>query len=584
MSEAQSAPPAASPPASPLGARAAALVEKVRRAGVAVESPLLVRELRTLLRGRKFFVSHIIVLVVLSGVLLIAATTSAMTGSGDSSAVGTALFWSFVVGLGTVVIFLVPAFSCTALTTERESKTLELLLTTTIRPWEIVWGKLLSALVVILLFMVSALPLVTVCFLFGGISPWDLAMLYLGVTFCTMVVSSMSLAVSAFCRESKSSVVIAYVLTIVFLGLVFFGGAWMVDEFSGSRGLDAFRSWFSGLPWDEKAMLLIVPQFLGAGAFALNFAAAANRLKPATVNRTTGVRAIWLACLVGAVVLYMLGLHVAIEHSRLGGGDWEAVMILTLSLAAPFLWISALFFASDETRLSPRLMEDSERLGGLRLPLRIFMPGPASGLAFVAVCTALLLGGTGLYATSCAMAFSEGEVGWRYLQAALPAGLFVLTAAGIAAFLSGCGLKRTGAGFAAFGFSVLLAFGPLIHLGCRQAVAGDDAPSTLWNMHYLSPVLAMISGWAEPGSGRMVTFFAPDEGQLPVPGEGLPLWLVSTAAYALLAMGVWALALTRIAVTRSRWKAELAAAQAAARPAAPAGPPAVTGAAGEAQP
>ena len=63
--------------ASVLAGGAARLVEKLRRAGVALESPILVREMRTLLRGRKFFASHMLLLTVLAGVLLIAATTAA---------------------------------------------------------------------------------------------------------------------------------------------------------------------------------------------------------------------------------------------------------------------------------------------------------------------------------------------------------------------------------------------------------------------------------------------------------------------------------------------------------------------------
>jgi ABC-type transport system involved in multi-copper enzyme maturation permease subunit len=541
-----------------------ALVEKLRRAGVALQSPILVREMRTLLRGRKFFASHILLLVVLAGVLLIAATTAGVSGD-DPSKIGRLLFWSFVFGLGVVIIFLVPAFSCTALTTERETKTLDLLLTTTIRPWEVIWGKLLSALGVILLFMVSALPLVSVCFLFGGISPWDLAQLYLVVLFCTLVVSSMSLAVSAHCKESKSAVVISYVLTMVFLGVVLAGGIFLVESSTSGRGLDAFSGWFSGLHWSEQLLFVVVPQFLGGAIFALNFAAAANRLKPATANRSTNLRAIWLAFLLGGLLLYMLTLEVLASRGRLAKGDWSAMLVATMVIAALLLWPSSLYFSSEEVRLSPRLMEDTGRLKNLLVPLRIFMPGPATGLAYSAVSLVLVFGGMVWFGGASAASCGDGQAAWRNASAALPLGLFLAASAGLAALYSSLGLRHLPAGFAAFGTSVLLAFGPMIHLGCQEAINTSTAASTLWNLHYLSPVLAGMSAW---GSGSdawsMVTLFGPDpqaSGPRQTPQEGVPLWVAAVLAYLVLNAVVWSVALIRVRRVQGRWKAELSRAQ-----------------------
>ncbi|MEZ6075012.1 MAG: ABC transporter permease subunit [Pirellulaceae bacterium] len=41
-------------------------------------------------------------------------------------------------------ILVAPVFSAGALTSERERQTLELLLTTQLQPWQILWGKLLA--------------------------------------------------------------------------------------------------------------------------------------------------------------------------------------------------------------------------------------------------------------------------------------------------------------------------------------------------------------------------------------------------------------------------------------------------------
>jgi ABC-type transport system involved in multi-copper enzyme maturation permease subunit len=505
--------------------------------------------MRALLRGRKFFVSHMLLLTVLAGVLLIAATTAAAAGQeSDPAKVGRILYEAFAAGLSVVVIFLVPAFSCTAITTERESKTLDLLLTTTIRPWEIVWGKLLSALVVILLFMASALPLVTVCFLFGGISPWDLATLYLGVLFSTLVVSSVSLSVSAHCKESKSAVVIAYVLTLIIVVILGVAVTTMSSAFLAGRGVGFFSAVLAGFDWKEQFLIMVLPQFLGVSIFAANFAAASNQLKPATANRSTNLRVIWGGFLTASVAFYAITVLVERSVGHIMLNSWAPLSVVTLSVAGPVLWVGALYFASEEAILPPRVTEDTERLSGPLVPLRLFMPGPLTGVAYAVFLVLLVLGGLTLFNWGCGLDVKQNDWVWQHLSASVPLALFLFTAAGIAALFSSFGFTHRGAGLAAFGVTALLAFGPLILLACEDAVSGG-ATSTLWNLHYLSPVVAMVSAWGatDPAWKSVV---------LPG-GVEFPLWAISAVAYGVITVAVWMWADVRVRRMRLRWRRQL---------------------------
>ncbi len=546
------------------------LEQKLRRLGVALQSPILVREMRALLRGRKFFVSHMLLLTVLAGVLLIAATTAAAGDEkGDPAQIGQILYWAFFFGLSVVIIFLVPAFSCTAITTEREGKTLDLLLTTTIRPWEIVWGKLLSALTVILLFMASALPLVTVCFLFGGISPWDLAVLYMLVLFGTLVVSSVSLSVSAHCQESKSSVVISYVLTlIIVVGMVVVYWA-IADALFGSgaggRGASAFSAVFTGYDWREQALIFLAPAFLGLSVFAGNFAAATNRLKPATANRSTSVRVIWMIFLMVALLLYWLTAFVETDLGKILPTDWSDWLVWSTSVAAPLFWLGVIYFASEEALLPPRVVEDSARLKGPLLPLRIFMPGPLTGVAYAAFFVGLVLGALTFFNSMFAADAGASSWAWRNLHAAVPLALFLLASAGIAALFSSLGFTHRGAGLAAFGATALLAFGPLILLAVKGTTSYGTTESTLWGGHYLSPVVAMVGAWDEGGGISGKAGNAWQVVKLPG-GMMFPLWAVTSAAYGMLTAVVWATAGIRIYRLRARWQRSLSASTASAAP------------------
>jgi len=134
----------------------------------------------------------------------------------------------------------------------------------------------------------------------------------------------------------------------------------------------------------------------------------------------------------------------------------------------------------------------------------------------------------------------------------LPVGLFLLCYAGLGALYSSFGLRHRGAGLLAFATSALLAFGPLIHWGCQQAISNTGV-STLWNLHYLSPIMAGISGWGEGvESVREVALPGGD-------GSAVPLWMMSVAAYVLLTAAVWVVAIIRVLMLQARWRRDIAA-------------------------
>lgn len=76
---------------------------------------------------------------------------------------------------GAVILF-VPLFLCGVVASEREEKTLDLLLTTQMTDREIVLGKLASRVVVLVLLIFSCLPVLSLCLLMGGIDPFALAL------------------------------------------------------------------------------------------------------------------------------------------------------------------------------------------------------------------------------------------------------------------------------------------------------------------------------------------------------------------------------------------------------------------------
>jgi hypothetical protein len=100
----------------------------------------------------------------------------------------------------------------------------------------------------------------------------------------------------------------------------------------------------------------------------------------------------------------------------------------------------------------------------------------------------------------------------------------------------------------------------MIHLGCQEAINTNTAASTLWNLHYLSPLIAAYSAWGgASGAWNTVTLFAPDPEAVgpPKQQEGIPLWVAAVLAYLVLNAVIWSVALIRIRRASRRWKTEI---------------------------
>lgn len=68
-----------------------------------------------------------------------------------------------------MLLFIMPALTASSISGERERQTLELMLTTTMEPRDMVLGKLASSLVTMLVLAVSALPVQALVFVYGAL-------------------------------------------------------------------------------------------------------------------------------------------------------------------------------------------------------------------------------------------------------------------------------------------------------------------------------------------------------------------------------------------------------------------------------
>ncbi|MBW3637014.1 MAG: ABC transporter permease, partial [Armatimonadetes bacterium] len=137
----------------------------------------------------------------------------------DGGAKGQELFKSLVWGQILLVLALIPALSTGALAQERERQTLEPLLITPLSPLQIVWGKAGGVLSLVGLLLLASLPLTSLCFLLGGVSPGMLIAAYAAILGLAVFTTGFGLYCAARWPGATRALMACYALLPVAVGL-----------------------------------------------------------------------------------------------------------------------------------------------------------------------------------------------------------------------------------------------------------------------------------------------------------------------------------------------------------------------------
>ena len=141
-----------------------------------------------------------------------------------------------------MLLFIMPALTASSISGERERQTLELMLTTTMEPRDMVLGKLASSLVTMLVLAVSALPVQALVFVYGGVTLQDIGMLFLCHGVVAILTGSIGIFYSSVLRRSTVSTVCSYVTVVALTA-----GTMAVNLFAYRMALRAANSYASNL-------------------------------------------------------------------------------------------------------------------------------------------------------------------------------------------------------------------------------------------------------------------------------------------------------------------------------------------------
>jgi ABC-type transport system involved in multi-copper enzyme maturation permease subunit len=186
-----------------------------------IRNPMILKELRQRLRERRAWLLPTLYLLTVSGTVCFAyyATTTMQPANRQhplqGAEIGIALFLTAVVTQLVLLLLMAPIFSAGSLTIEKEQRTFAALLTSLLSAPQIWWGKFVAAFLYLLLLLFGALPLLAICFAFGGVEVRDLLQAVGSTILVLASISAVGLWCSSVFRRSVHSTAASYTIVLV---------------------------------------------------------------------------------------------------------------------------------------------------------------------------------------------------------------------------------------------------------------------------------------------------------------------------------------------------------------------------------
>ncbi len=190
------------------------------------QNPLLIKELRSLIRGKKSFITLTMYVSLLASIILLVYRSKAHHTGYFS---GRDLFYVLAFAQLIAVCLISPALTAPSMTLEKEKQTLNMLLITLLSPFQIISGKMISTLSFVFILLILSLPFSSISFILGGISPGEVLLTY-GILINVMLTYGIiGYLCSIFFKQTRTSTSVTFiVIAALSLGSMLF--AVLLDE------------------------------------------------------------------------------------------------------------------------------------------------------------------------------------------------------------------------------------------------------------------------------------------------------------------------------------------------------------------
>ena len=134
---------------------------------------------------------------------------------------------------------MIPVITSGSISGEREKQTLDIMLTTPVSPMSIVTGKLWSAMMIVMMYMIASVPVMAIAFILGGLSWINLFGLFIMLLYLRIYVGSVGIFCSSFVKKSIAATILTIVIGVgILVGttLVYYIGFIIINAYKVSTG------------------------------------------------------------------------------------------------------------------------------------------------------------------------------------------------------------------------------------------------------------------------------------------------------------------------------------------------------------
>jgi len=219
----------------------------------ALDNPIIAKEIKGRMRGRQGFILLTAYLALISlaiaGAYYLSANDwdTASLQPDDLQELGKQIFGAVVLLEFLLIVFIGPALTSGAISSERERLTFDLLRVSLLSTLDLVLGKLGSAVAFLLLLILAALPLQSLAFFIGGVGMAELVISLVMLTTSTLMFCTLGIYFSGIAKRTVVATVTTYaslIFPVILLVILYF----LIDN----GEID-----FSPLSQDEENLLIL---------------------------------------------------------------------------------------------------------------------------------------------------------------------------------------------------------------------------------------------------------------------------------------------------------------------------------------
>lgn len=182
-------------------------------------NPIVKKDVKVQARSFKMCVEVFVYEIIMALVFFVAMLFITSQNRYSDSNIYSQMVWLYPVLAVTqwgILGAVIPIHTSSAISGEKERQTFDIMMTTSMTPRSIIMGKVMTAVLQGMLFVVASVPVMALTFVVGGLS-WSYLFWFIAVALLISIfAASIGIMCSSICRKSITAVIMSYGIYIIF--------------------------------------------------------------------------------------------------------------------------------------------------------------------------------------------------------------------------------------------------------------------------------------------------------------------------------------------------------------------------------